>query len=320
MIFLEERYDLSKFYPKIISGFIFGLSIFILLAFLGDFQNIKKILFNISPISFFGTIILVLISYFIRFFKWHYYLSVLNLELKVKDSILIFFIGMSMSITPGKLGELLKSYLLKKNNQIPVFKSMPVVFSERLTDLFAMIVLIGTGILFFSYGQLIFILFILCSIMFLFLLHNQSFSYKVIDILCLLPFLNKHTDSLKEGYLNTYTLFKFKHLFFATLLSVFSWFLECLALFIFCTALNIDLSLLHNIFVFSFGTILGAISMFPGGIGITEGSISSLFIYFGVDKTNSIALTLLIRFVTLWFGVFIGLFLLIIFKNKFFKK
>ena len=42
--------------------------------------------------------------------------------------------GLITSITPGKMGELLKSYLVKQIKNIPISKTAPIIFAERITD------------------------------------------------------------------------------------------------------------------------------------------------------------------------------------------
>ncbi|WP_230972282.1 lysylphosphatidylglycerol synthase domain-containing protein [Archaeoglobus neptunius] len=48
------------------------------------------------------------------------------------------------------------------------------------------------------------------------------------------------------------------------------------------------------------------LSMIPGGIGVAEASMTGLLQYFGLAAEVAVASTLIIRFGTLWFGVFLG--------------
>jgi uncharacterized protein (TIRG00374 family) len=73
---------------------------------------------------------------------------------------------------------------------------------------------------------------------------------------------------------------------------------------------------LDAIFVFSFSSIAGALSMLPGGLGVTEASMTGLMIGLGIDKSNAIAATLLGRFTTLWFGVIIGITVLLVNQKR----
>src|SRR5690606_40960118 len=79
-------------------------------------------------------LLLTLCNYFARFLKWQYYLKILDVKIKLIDSISIFFSGFVMSITPGKMGELLKSYLVKEVTNTPISKTAPIIRSEEHTS------------------------------------------------------------------------------------------------------------------------------------------------------------------------------------------
>src|SRR5438105_6948520 len=95
---------------------------------------------------------LTLFNYFCRFFKWQYYLKRLDVKIAWLKSLLIFISGLSMAITPGKVGELLKSYLLKRSTGEPISRTSPIIVAERLTDGIAMIALSTTGLALYRYG------------------------------------------------------------------------------------------------------------------------------------------------------------------------
>jgi uncharacterized protein (TIRG00374 family) len=102
-----------------------------------------------------------------------------------------------------------------------------------------------------------------------------------------------------------------------TLLSVISWGFECLGYFIILNNFNIELSLMWASFAYAFATIVGAVSMLPGGLGVTEGSLSYLVITQGYEKDIAIASTFIIRVVTLWFAVLVGIVSVLLYQKKF---
>jgi uncharacterized membrane protein YbhN (UPF0104 family) len=60
-------------------------------------------------------LLLVMLNYVLRFLKWQYYLRLSNVEgLSRRMSALIFLSGFSMAMTPGKVGEFLKSYFVRR--------------------------------------------------------------------------------------------------------------------------------------------------------------------------------------------------------------
>ena len=58
----------------------------------------------------------------------------------------MFGAGLSLSITPAKLGELVKSYLLREMHDMPAPQTAPIVVAERVTDLIALLVLAVIGV------------------------------------------------------------------------------------------------------------------------------------------------------------------------------
>jgi uncharacterized membrane protein YbhN (UPF0104 family) len=93
-----------------------------------------------------------------------------------------------------------------------------------------------------------------------------------------------------------------------TALSAASWFFECLAAYVCVRGLRLDLSLMDTVVVFSLGSLAGALSFLPGGLGVAEGSMTGLIQVLGdVPRAASVAATVLIRLATLWFAVALGL-------------
>lgn len=47
-------------------------------------------------------------------YRYHIILKKLDINLNFKDSLIIFYVGLSMLITPGGTGALIKSHIIKK--------------------------------------------------------------------------------------------------------------------------------------------------------------------------------------------------------------
>ena len=96
---------------------------------------------------------LTLLNYALRYVKWHYYLGQIGVRgLPHRQSSLVFLSGLSMVLTPGKIGEWLKCYLLREVQGTPFATSAPIPLAERLTDGIAMLLLCLGGILVYGYG------------------------------------------------------------------------------------------------------------------------------------------------------------------------
>jgi len=53
------------------------------------------------------------------FLRWQFYLSRQAVTVPIASSALVFGAGLSLSITPAKLGEIVKSYLLREMHDVP---------------------------------------------------------------------------------------------------------------------------------------------------------------------------------------------------------
>ena len=60
---------------------------------------------------------LVTTGWFVLFARWHLLLKNSKIFIPKKDSLLIFFSGFALTIIPGKVGELIKSQLLKTKDR-----------------------------------------------------------------------------------------------------------------------------------------------------------------------------------------------------------
>ncbi|MCX7840409.1 MAG: lysylphosphatidylglycerol synthase domain-containing protein, partial [Anaerolineae bacterium] len=71
--------------------------------------------------------------------------------------------------------------------------------------------------------------------------------------------------------------------------------------------------LLAAMFIYAGASLFGAATFTPGGLGTTEGSMTSLLqLVLGASATLAAAATLLVRVCTLWFAVGLGVLALLI--------
>jgi len=79
-------------------------------------------------------LLLTLVNYSLRFFKWHYLLGRLGVRVPVRDNLWVFGTGLAMVISPGKAGELVKPYLIRVMTNTPMARTLPALVTERATD------------------------------------------------------------------------------------------------------------------------------------------------------------------------------------------
>jgi len=62
---------------------------------------------------------------------------------------------------------------------------------------------------------------------------------------------------------------------------------------------------------------VGALSMLPGGLGVTEGSLTLMLVQKGLSEPNAFAATFIVRAVTLWFAVLVGAISVLFYQKRF---
>ena len=284
-----------------------------------DFDQVLKAFEKFNWLLFPLLLLLSLLNYFVRFFKWDYYLSLIKVKVTKIDSLSIFMSGLVMSITPGKMGELLKSYLVKELNQTPVSKTLPVIFAERVTDFISLLFLALIGAYVYNYGREIVLGVSVFFFLVVVIISNKRIAMPVLKLLEKSSFLRKHLASIHNAYESSYQLLRPVPLLKMSLLSLGSWFFECLGYYIILINFGVDISLLWATFSYGFATIVGAISMLPAGLGITEGSLTFLLIQKGSPKEIAVASTFIVRVVTLWFAVLVGIISVTLYQKRFGK-
>ncbi|MBK7252910.1 MAG: flippase-like domain-containing protein [Ignavibacteria bacterium] len=300
----------SKNKKKILLSVAFGALVFLGFSIYADFDNLIRTFGEFSWIYFPLVLALSFGNYIIRYYKWEYYRKLLEIDLKPKASFLIFMATFVMSVTPGKMGELLKSYLVREENGTPISRSAPIILAERLTDFISVVLLCIAGAFVFDYGQGIIIgvgLFFLSGVI---LISSRKLSMKFISYLEKIKLLSRFAHKFQEAYESIYTLVRIKPLIIATFVSAVAWFCECLGLYVilrvYSTISHIEVSLMSAVFIYGFSTIVGSIAMLPGGLGVTESSLTGLMVLMKIPKDVSVASTFIIRVATLWFAVLIG--------------
>jgi len=293
--------------------------LYLLFSLYADFEKVIKTFssFNwyLLPILF----LLSFLNYVVRFLKWDFYLKLLKVSIKKIDSFSVFMSGLIMSVTPGKMGELLKAHLVKQISGEPISKVAPVIFAERITDFLSLILIGVVGGYVYNFGREIIlavgIFFVLVTVA----LTNKNIGEVMIVFFSKIKLIRKYVEHAREAYESSFQMLQIKPLLQMSLLSLLAWFLECLGYYLILVNFKVEVSLLWASFSYAFATIVGAISMLPGGLGVTEGSLTVLLRQKHYTFEIAFASTFLIRIVTLWFAVFVGVMSVLLYQKRFGK-
>lgn len=263
------------------------------------------------------------LNYLLRWLKWDFYLRRMGMGQGVSygNSALLFTSGMVMAVTPGKVGEVLKSYLLKRLNGTPISASAPIVLAERVTDGLAMLLLMGFGLTLYAPARPLFYLLLALTVAGLLIAQSRALVDRVLALVRKLPLGARVAPRLLTAYLSMRELLSWRILLISTLISLVSWFGECVAMYYVLRGLGVPASFLllqQATFVFAASTLFGLVSFLPGGLGVSEGS-STLMLerLIPLPAGPATTATIIIRFCTLWFGVTLGAVALALFSRRY---
>ncbi len=297
-----------------VAGVVLAVAVVSALALFADARELGAALRDF-PWWLAGPVLaLTLFNYALRFIKWHIYLRQVGVRsLPTGTSALIFLAGFSMSLTPGKVGELIKGVYLRRLTGTPISRAGAVIAAERITDGLAMLALAGIGLTQFAYGRTLLAVAAVAAVAVVVVLQRPRLFGGILARLEGRPLVGRGVRHA-AGFLDaSNALYRPRLLLGAVAIGVVSWAGECLAFFLILDGLGLPASwhlLLVATFVLSASSIFGALSMLPGGLGVAEASVTGMLLVLLADEAISrgtaVAATLLVRFATLWFAVILG--------------
>jgi len=312
---------LSRFRSGLIFGLVAGVLLYVGYALWVGWEDVaealRSFLWRWLPVL----LLLSLGNYLVRFVRWEAYLRTLEIQIPFRSSMAIFLCGLAMTITPGKVGEFLKSYLLKESHGVPMATSAPVVFAERVTDLLALVLLASVGVA--SYGgpkaRLVLGLAGGCVALALVVLQSNRLTAQVLSLVEGFPLGARIAPKLREVLDASRALLALRPLLVGLVLAILAWFLECYGYWLAFDAfpVPVDMDLGVAVFAYSFSTVAGVVS--PGGIGPTDVGLIELARTFTPDLADqrelAAAASFIVRVCTLWFAVGLGALALLRFRT-----
>ena len=295
-------------YNKIIFVIIGIVFFYALFAIYSDLNELNENFQKINFIYLIPILSILLFSQFLRGIIQKFLLNQINIKISLKESYFLFLSGLSMIISPGGTGQMIKSHFLKQKYGHSISKSSPVVFAERFYDLFAISILVSITLIFiFTIESLIavFLSFILVMI-FISITKNKKIFHNLIRFLNKIKYLKKilpddseFNDSLELLFKNNIIV---KTVFFTLMVT----FLEGFVIYLGFLSFDVDLGYLSSINLFYTSIMFGAISLMPGGIGVVEGSFTALLTQQSLPLSLAISIVIFIRLTTIWFSTMIG--------------
>ena len=303
-----------RLWPRLLIGVALAVVVASALALFADARELGRTLQGFPWWLAAPVLGLTLFNYLLRWVKWELYLRALGVEgVDKPTSGLIFLSGFSLSVTPGKAGEIIKGVLLRRVTGTPLTRSTAILAAERISDGMAMLILAGVGLVQFSQARPLLVIAAAGAIGAALVLQRPTLAMAALARLEGLPVIGPRLHHAKDFLDASGVLVRPRLLLASVALGTVSWFGECVAFFLILDGLGIPASghlLLVATFVLAVSSIAGAMSLLPGGLGVAEASVAGMLLALVDDaamaRSVAAAATLLIRFATLWFAVLLG--------------
>lgn len=273
------------------------IAIFYLLFTKIDFYSVVGILSNANPLYLFLAFLLTLSFPLIETKRWQIILKTMGYNFPYKECFNLTMGAYPLTcITPSKSGDFIKAYYLK--DKIPTSKTVGSVLTERIFDVFVLVLYSLIGMLFYKKfehaGIALIILFCICLI---FLFHRLILNFQK----------KSWNEKLQNLTISLKALMENMRAFSIVIVYSFSiWFLAMLQILIFFNTLEIDIPLL---FIFTNSPIAIFIGLLPvtlGGMGTRDAAIIFLFSEYGTPS-QLLGVGILFSLFRYWLLALIGL-------------
>lgn len=302
----EEPYLSGWRYWAVILSVVFSALGYLGFSLWGGWHEVSSAIAKVGLLGIAIALLMSMINYSLRFLRWQGYLKAFGHAIPWKPSFKIYLAGFALTTTPGKAGEALRGVLLKPLG-VPYPQSFAAFFSERLSDLLAVVLLTLFGLTLYPDARTMIVVGVVLVVIGFAMLSQR----RLIEFLA--HFVPKQGGKL-VGFLRH--LFKVLleaqrchrpgMLLGATVLSILAWSSEALAFYWILSWMGADIPLAFAVFVYAIAMLAGVLSFMPGGLGGAEAVMIALLIWKGMPSADAIAATVLIRLATLWFAVGIG--------------
>ena len=301
----------------IICAIIF-YSIMILVA---DVPKIQEQIKNFE-ISYLPVIMsLIGLGWIFAFFRWHLLVKNLGFKVPIRSNFTIFFSSMALGMTPGRVGDLVKSQMLKSRHDISRTKTAPLVILERYYDLIGAIIVAGPGLLYFEPAIYIMGIISIFVIIGFVVSSSKTLFEKFFTKINRFKLTKRFVEPLSDSYDVIHTSTRGKISIVSILLSCGHWLVVCFAVYFIFLAYDVNtVSILEIIPIYLSSVVLGAISFIPGGLGVAEGSLAGFLNLLVDDISITFSLSLIIRILAFWTSVMVGFIFLRSLKDLFVKK
>lgn len=276
-------------------------------------------------------VVLQLLAFFFRWIEWHYYLGVIGAQHKISiaDSMILQMASFTMTVSPGKAGELLKSVILKSKTGTDIARSAPVVLAERVVDGIAVILMLAVAVALggetthlqpWQRNSILFSAGVLSAG--LVAVQLRPLAYFFLRAVGAIPFVKRSQSALTAFYESSREVFRLRHVI--PMIGIGFGVYGCSAITMYLILVGFGATPTTSLFLLAVITsgvsaAVGALSGSPNGAGVTEGSTQFILMStLGYGAGLALAVGLLHGLFNKWFRVFLGMIVGFLFRDRLF--
>lgn len=314
---------------------LFPLSILLILLLLwwAGIGEIQEVLKNANADYLLLAVLVCIVSLITWALRWDVLLKSLGIRSPFKNVLAGLLIGVFVNnVTPGARGggEPVRMYYISKKTGEPYGHVFATVMMDRVSDVIPVVIMLLLATIHVYYlgsltlSAVIFLIDFVFAVLLLSLLGIFLSERRTKNLLYwfyrrfkkLMPkkalkyeskFFHAVEVSVPQFQENFRRLLRHRRAFLMALIySGISWSLIVLRSYFIFLSLNYRIPLMSVLVVQVVGTVLGMMSVVPGGAGITEAINSAVYIFLGIDKELAVTATVLDRLVSYWVPTVIG--------------
>lgn len=296
----------------VVAGLIASFAVFIIVAFFGGFSSVIQTIKSANLYLYFFAFVCVFLGLMVRYGKWGYYMHTLGIKVRQSKSFLIYLSAYAMDITPGRVGRIVAAYTLKKITKIKFMTIVPIVTMDLFTDFFGFAILAFVTALYVRRYLLYVLVFDLVLIIpFVLVINPWIFNY--IKTRRKKGYLLRKLERHGRNYYMSQNRLNRPWIYLGSLaFTVPADILNSMGLYFSLLAVGVKPQAVVSLFIFATSQIFGMVSTLPGSIGIADATLVALIkAMLGLNSTVSSAVTIMARIATLWFGVILGMIILV---------
>jgi uncharacterized protein (TIRG00374 family) len=251
---------------------------------------------------------LSLVNYGFRGLRWHLFARRLGLPTGLLQDLRHFVGGFAMSVTPGRVGELVRMRWLRRETGWAVERTAPLVLMDRASDLATMAIILALGVAFGTGGIAFAPVVVMGALTAAFvatrpvlLAGAATMAHRATG---LFPRLMAR---VRRAARSLAAISSVRASVAALALGLAGWGAEGVAFHLLLVWMGADIGLATAVAIFTFSTLAGGLTGAPGGVGGAEAAMIALLSLQGIPLDASIPATAVIRVTTLWFAIALGL-------------